>query len=193
MENKVERYYRVDVTEGSRKQPAYFYETRGGLADIVYGWATHSSGMHRSISTAVEDFRRTLQAKHDAAGDRVAVMVSDPMEVSMDEVDRHSPRFGALAARARAILQEEMSKSAYPVEITAVEWEWIDAPNSPELVRLRLSDELGNVAAEFTPQELQDESLMRHRLRRLYDQLLDNRLGRFLERNLESIREHART
>jgi len=188
-----ERYFRVDVEEGPRSRPAYFYETRGGLADLQYGWGAYTSGIHASVSAAVDEFRRTLQRKHDVAGDGIIVNVSKPVEATREEVDRQRPLWGALVARARSILQDEMKRSAYPVDITAVEWEWIDDPSSPELVRLRLSDELGTVAAEFTPQELKDETLMRRRLRRLYDQLLDNRLERFLERNLESIREHTRT
>lgn len=186
-----ERYFRVDVTEGGRTSPAYFYETTGGLADLQYGWMNHSSGMSKSVEDAVRDFRETLQSRHDAAGDRVVVSVSSPHEVTRDEVDRHNPSYRALVERARAILDEETKKSVYPVEIVGLEW--IDDPNSPALVRFRLSDELGEVAAEFTPQELRDESSLRRRLRRLYDELLDKRLERFLERNLESIREHGRT
>lgn len=166
-----ERYFRVDVNEGSRSLPAYFYETVGGLADLKYGWAGYTSGMYRSVSAAVEEFRRSLQAKHDAAGDGIVVTVSDPVEVSRDEVERRRPLWGALVQKATALVKKEMEQSIYPADIIWG-WEWIDDPASPAIVRLTLSDEFGSVATEFIPQDLKDERLMERRIGRLYGDLL---------------------
>lgn len=183
-----ERYFRVDVKEGSRSHPAYFYETVGGLADIKYGWMGYTSGMHESVSAAVEDFRRTLHAKHDAAGDWVVVSVSEPVEVSKDEVDRHRPLWGALVRRATALVRKEMEKSIYPTDIIWG-WKWIDDPASTALVRLTLSDEFGSVAAELSPKDLKDEEVIERRIGRLYGDLLAVRSEILMRPITESILE----
>jgi hypothetical protein len=35
--DSIDRFYRVDVREGSKVRPAYFYSTTGGLYDLRYG------------------------------------------------------------------------------------------------------------------------------------------------------------
>jgi hypothetical protein len=185
----VDHYYRVDVREDSEVRPAYFYSTTGGLYDLQYGWVVNTSRMHESLASAIEEFRGSLQAKHDAARDGILVTVSEPKEVTEDEVDRHNPSWGVLVQRATTVVKNAIARSIDPINITWT-WEWIDEPNALSIVRLKLSAETESVAEEFTPAELKDESLMRGRILRLYGILLQKRSEKLVEPIRQSILEH---
>lgn len=190
--DSIDHYYRVDVSEGSEARPAYFYSTTGGLYDVRYGWAGNTSRMHESLTSAIEEFREKLQARHDTSVDGVAVTVSDPVEVTKEEVDRHSPLWGALVQRATETIKKATARSIDPINITWA-WNWIDDPNAESLVQLKLSAETESVAEEFTPKELKDESLMRGRILRLYGDLLQKLTEKLLGPIRESILEHRRS
>lgn len=85
------RYYRVPVYEGTKQNSAYFYETDAGLFDLQYGWGKYTRHMHDSLQEAMADFRRHLQAEHDAAQDGLTVGLGEPVEVQWDEVRQASP------------------------------------------------------------------------------------------------------
>jgi hypothetical protein len=187
--DSIDGYYRVDVREGSRVRPAYFYSTTGGLYDLQYGWGKYTSRMHESLRAAIEEFRERLQAEHDASADGLVVSVSEPVKVTKDEVDRHDPRWGALVQSATAVIKNAIARSIDPINITWG-WEWVDDPKANVLGRLRLSAEAETVAEEFTLGELRDESLMRDRVLRLYDDLLQKLLETQLGPIRASILEH---
>jgi hypothetical protein len=84
------RYFRVQVFQGSRSSPAYFYETEAGLFDLQYGWGKYTRHMHDSLAEAMRDFRQHLQVEHDAA-DGVQVSLGEPVEVTWEEVRQASP------------------------------------------------------------------------------------------------------
>jgi len=187
----IDHYYRVDIREGSEARPAYFYSTTGGLYDVRYGWPGNTSRMHESLAAAIEEFRGKLQAKHDKSDDGIAVTVSDPIEVTKDEVDRHSPLWGALVQRATGVIKQVIARSIDPINITWA-WDWIDDPDAQSLVRLRLSAETESVDDEFTPGELKDESLMRARILRLFSDLLSKLTEKLIRPIRESVLEHRR-
>ena len=109
--DSIDHYYRADVREGPVARPAYFYSTTGGLYDITYGWAGNTSRMNESLTAAIEKFRGKLQAKHVNSGDGGTVTVSDPSEVTKDEIDRQSPLWGALVQRATDVIDQESNRS----------------------------------------------------------------------------------
>jgi hypothetical protein len=185
----IDHYYRVDVQEGPKVRPAYFYSTTGGLYDLRYGFAEFTTRMHESLSGAIEDFLKRLQANHDTAHDGIIVAVSGPVEVTKEEVDRHSPRWSAYIELATAEVKRVIARSIDPINITWA-WEWIDDPNAESLVRLRLSAETDSVSKEYTPEELKDESFVRRSILRLFGDLLQKRSERLIEPIRESILEH---
>jgi hypothetical protein len=191
LNDSVDRYYRVDVQEGAEVRPAYFYSTIGGLHDLQYGWGKYTSWAHESLASAIDEFRRSVQAKHDTSNDGVAVTVSGPVEVTKDEVDRHSPHWGALVERATNVIKKAIARSIDPINVTLA-WEWIDDPSAKSLVRLKLSAEMESVAEEFSPGALKDDLLMRDRILRLYSDLLQKLTDKALEPIRESILEHRR-
>lgn len=85
------RYFRVQVFQGSRSNPAFFYETEAGLFDLQYGWSKYTRHMHDSLAEAMRDFRKHLQAEHDAAADGVQVSLGEPFEVTWEEVRQAGP------------------------------------------------------------------------------------------------------
>jgi hypothetical protein len=187
----IDHYYRVDIREGSEARPAYFYSTTGGLYDPRYGWPGNPSRMQESLTAAISEFRRKLQAKHDTSENGGAVTVSEPVEVTKDEVDRHGPPWGALVQRATDVIKKVIARSIDPINITWT-WDWVDDRDAESPVRLKLSAETESVAEEFTPGELKDEFLMRGRILRLYDDLLKELLEKSLGAIHESILEHRK-
>jgi hypothetical protein len=145
--------------------------------------------MHESLEAAIDDFRKKCQREHDAAHDGIEVTVSNPVEVTKEEVDRHNPSWGALVQRITAVVKNAIARSIDPIDITWG-WEWIDDAGAEALVRLRLAAEAESATGEFTREELQDESVMRVRILRLYDELLQKLLEKQLGPIRESILEH---
>lgn len=95
-------HFRVQVFQGSRASPAYFYETETGLFDLQYGWGRYTRHMHDSLSEAMRDFRQHLQAEHDAAADGVQVWLGEPVMVTWEEVRQASPAQGSAEQGAPA-------------------------------------------------------------------------------------------
>ena len=85
------RYYRVPLYQGTKQTPVYFFETETGLFDLQYGWGKYTRHMHDSLQDAMADFRRHLQAEHDAAEDGVTVSLGEPVVVQWEEVKEASP------------------------------------------------------------------------------------------------------
>lgn len=87
------KWFKLPVSENEKKSFAYFYETKMGEFDLQYDWEEFSSGMHKTLESAIEDFRIRLQAKRDRENQGVRVTVGSPCSVLESEAQRAGSSF----------------------------------------------------------------------------------------------------
>jgi hypothetical protein len=167
-----DQFYCTEIREGPNFHGFFLYASTEGLTDAEYGYQVSSSWIADAYRSALEEVRKRLQANHDAANAGVRVDVSEPVEVSSDEVVKQNPRLHVYIEEAIKLARRELGYALHPIHMTWF-WEAVQDVKRESLVQLRISDETGSFGVGFTPQELKDQSLVESRISRLYRDLLE--------------------
>ena len=171
-----DRYYLTDIHEGPKSRRFYFYASIEGLAGPEYGYSEDNSWVDRAYEPAIHGVRERLlvQPWGWVAEAGVAVSASDPREISSDELVRLAPEVNAYVVNAISLAKREIGDALHPVRVT---WHWqtSEEVRDEAAVYLKLSDDTGMFGEGFTLQQVKNESLMKNRIRRLYQDLLGHR------------------
>jgi len=169
-----DRYYCTEIREGPETRRFYFYASTEVLSDPQYGYTVNDSWIAEAYESAIEEIRKQLQAEHDAARDGIVVTVSDPVEVSSDDLVWQNPRLNVYVEDAVKLAKREIEDAFHPIKVI---WYWQTSgdPGDEAIVHLKLSDDTGIFGEGFSLQQLRNESLMKNRVRRLYQDLLELR------------------
>jgi hypothetical protein len=174
-----DRYYVADVHEGSKVRRLYFYASVEGLTDPEYGYSEDNSWIEPAYKRAVNEIERGLDAEPGAA-----VSVSESHEISLDELVKQDPEVNVHILKAITVAKEEIRDALHPIKVIWY-WQASDDVGKETAVHLILEDDTVFLPVLFglSLQQLSNESLMKERIRRLYQDLLAIR-SRTLIKNL---------
>ncbi len=170
---KPDQYYVADVHEGQRLRRLYFYASVEGLTEAEYGYTEDNSWIEPAYNRAVNEIERGLCADTGAA-----VSVSEVREISLEDLVKQAPEVNVHVLKAITLAKEEIREALHPIKVT---WYWQASDEAAELttVHLNLEDDTVFLPVCFglSLEQLSDESLMKERIRRLYQDLLCAGLG----------------
>jgi hypothetical protein len=108
------------------------------------------------------------------------------MKINVPEEIRRNPALNSVVDRAIHILADEVGPSASLVQ---ADWSMAKDERSQTVVELKLSDYTGSAQSRFVPEEMANLSLLRIRLHRLWEDLLQVRSGKQVERLKQLVQE----
>jgi hypothetical protein len=101
------------------------------------------------------------------------------MQVKVQEAISNDPELAPAVKRATNFLEDIVR---IPDELVTADWRMSQNENGRLAVDVTLSDSIGAVAYQFTPDQVKNTYYMEGRLNRLYDDLLRIHLQRLRER-----------
>src|SRR5947209_7419419 len=104
-----DRYYVAEVHEGPKVRRLYFYANVEGLKDPEYGYSEDDSWIEPAYRRGVNQIERGLYAKPG-----VAVTVSEPREISPEDVVKRDPDLNVHILKAIALAKEELREALHP-------------------------------------------------------------------------------
>jgi hypothetical protein len=171
-----DRFYVTEIHEGPKSRQFYFYASVEGLTGPEYGYSEDDSWVEQAYASAIHGVRERLllQPWGWVAEARVVVSGSGPREISSDESVRLAPEVNVYIVNAIGLAKREIKDALHPIRIT---WHWqtSEEVRDDAAVYLKLSDDTGMFGEGFTLQQVKDESLMKNRIRHLYQDLLGHR------------------
>jgi hypothetical protein len=171
-----DRYYLTKIDEGPKSRRFYFYASVEGLAGPEYGYSADDSWIDQAYESAIHEVRQRLlvQPWGWVAETGVVVSASDPREISSDELVRLDPGVNVHVANAIGLAKREIGDALHPIRVTWY-WQTSEEVEDEAAVYLKLSDDTGRFGEGFSVQQLKNEFLMKDRIRRLYQDLLELR------------------
>src|SRR5262249_15054451 len=118
-----DRYYVADVQEGPKARRLYFYASVEGLTDPEYGYIKDNSWIepeYESVAREVEE-RRSVQPRGFEAVPGAAVTVSEPREISPEDVVRQAPAVNTHVIKAISRAKHEIENALHPIKVV---WHW---------------------------------------------------------------------
>jgi len=172
-----DRYYEAEVREGPKSRPFYFYASTVGSAGREGTHPEDASWIAGAYESAIQEIRKRLQDEHDAARDGIAVAVSEPREISADEMVRQNPRLNVHVEEAIKLAKHEVGFALHPIHMV---WTWIraDDPKMEIVAWLRLSDDTGVSGRGFSAAQLKNSAIMERMIIQAYRDLLRYRSQR---------------
>lgn len=176
------QYYSTEIREGPKSRRFYFYASVEGLTGPEYGYTEDHAWIDQAYESAIHEVRQRLSvqpwsssaASVAAAQAGVVVIVSDPREISRDELVRLDPWVNVYVVNAIRLAKREIGDALHPIRVI---WHWqtTEEAGDEAAVYLKLSDDTGKFGEGFGLQQLRNESLMKDRIRRVYQDLLELR------------------
>lgn len=168
-----DRYYVADLREGPRVRRLYFYASTEGLRGSEYGYAEDDSWIDSAFESVVYEVREklSLQPWGYAAEAGAEITVSEPREISPAEAIQQAPRVNTHVIKAIDLAKREVGKALHPIRVTW-HWEISEEWGDDASAYLILTDDAATCRQGFGLQQLEDEALMKDRIRRLYQDLL---------------------
>lgn len=166
-----DRYYETEIREGPKSRPFYFYASTEGSAGQERGQPEDGSWIAGAYEAAIQEFRKGLQAEHDAARDGVVVTVSAPREIGADEMVRQNPRLNVHVEEATKLAKHEVGFALHPIHMV---WTWTraDDPKAEIVAWLSLSDDTGRSRRGFSVAQLKNLAIMERMIIQAYRDLL---------------------
>ena len=144
-----------------------------GLNGPEYGYTEDYTWIDQAYESAEREVEESLSAQHGGGTPEAgtAVSVSEPREVSSGASIRLGPRTNVHVENAISLAKVEIGYALHPIRVV---WYWQphESTGDEVLVFLKLSDDTGTFGEGFGLQRLRNESLMKDRIRRLYQDLL---------------------
>ncbi len=168
-----DRYYVAEVREGTKVRRLYFYADVVGLTDPEYGYVEDHSWIEPAYVHVVNDVenRLSMQPAGFEMVPGASVTVSEPREVSREEMERHHPAVNRPVLNAIFQAEAELGDALRPIRAI---WHWqvSDEAGGEAAVHLKLEDDVTATGKLFAVWQLKDESLTRELIRRTYQELL---------------------
>lgn len=166
-----DRYYETEIHEGPKSFPLYFYASTQGSIGQEGAHPEDGLWIAGAYETAIQEVRKRLQDEHDSARDGIAVTVSEPREISADEMVRQNPRLNVHVEEAIKLAKHEVGFALHPIRMV---WTWIraDDPKTEIVAWLRLSDDTGLAGRGFGVSQLKNLAIMERLVIQAYRDLL---------------------
>ena len=177
-----DQYYCAEIREGPNSRRFYFYASVQGLTGPEYGYTedhawidqAYESALHEVLQRFSVEPRSSSAASVATAQAGVVVSVSEPHVFRAEELVRLDPWVNVYVVNAIKLAKRELGHAFHPIRVV---WRWqtSEEPEDEAVVYLMLSDETGKFGEGFSLQQLRNESLVKDRIRRLYQDLLELR------------------
>jgi hypothetical protein len=170
-----DRFYITEIREGPKSRLFYFYASVQGLTGPEYGYSEDDSWVDQTYESAIHGVReRLLVQPWGYVAEAGVVSASGPREISSDELVPLALEVNVYVVNAIGLAKREIEDALHPIRIT---WHWqtSEEVRDDAAVYLKLSDDTGMFGEGFTLRQIKDESLMKNRIRRLYQDLLGHR------------------
>jgi len=169
-----DRYYGAEIHEGPSPRRLYFYASTEGLTGPEYGYTEDHCWVAQAYESVTREVRERLSVQPFLTEAGAVVTVSDPREISPDELVQQDPWVNVYVVSAIKLAKREIEDALHPIKVIWC-WQTSGNPGDEAIVHLKLSDDTGFFGEAFSLQQLKNESLMKDRIRRLYQDLLERR------------------